>query len=436
MKKFSLLKKKLLTYTSITVSLVAIATITASTISYKTNDSQSFDLTKKFSKQEIKHLGEISKDNKDILNWISKVDFNKKTFDLIKEELFKINSITEEQKIFMYQNLLTNYSTYKLSIKLDTKTKVTSTESRISRAYESPYGGIVYPFIEYPSTNEEKLYFEDSNGEKVHESGKSSDNWEIYDYAFADDVSYLFLTNQEVLTDYLKSLDEAKVAKIQSDLNEIKTFTSNVNLLMLRMNYSSAVSSQLLVMKSSLSDLSSKINEVLNEDQYLKAIGFNRNKLTEFLQYVNQVNYATNSYLQNENQNDSLTNVTNSINTFQKYVDPFELALRAMVTVSDQILLHIPTPNGYTAFENINDHGLNDFKKQIKDNYSTMMWIEKEWSDNFQHGIVWKVTDGWFTFPDLFIATQEEPYKYKLLSPNDEFNWGHPIPLTIKGDSD
>ncbi|WP_371246691.1 hypothetical protein ACA758_01820 [Mycoplasmopsis agassizii] len=234
----------------------------------------------------------------------------------------------------------------------------------------------------------------------------------------------------------MKSLDKAKVAKIQSDLNEIKTFTSNVNLLMLRMNYSSAVSSQLLVMKSSLSDLSSKINEVLNEDQYLKAIGFNRNKLTEFLQYVNQVNYATNSYLQSENQNDSLTTVTNSINTFQKYVDPFEIALRAMVTASDQILLHIPTPNGYTAFENINDHGLNDFKKQMKDNYSTMMWIEKEWSDNFQHGIVWKVTDGWFTFPDLFIATQEEPYKYKLLSPNDEFNWGHLIPLTIKGDSD
>ncbi|WP_371246690.1 hypothetical protein ACA758_01815 [Mycoplasmopsis agassizii] len=153
MKKISLLKKKLLTYTSISVSIVAIATITASTISYKTNDSQSFDLTKKFSKQEIKHLGEISKDDKDILNWISKVDFNKKSFDLIKEELFKINSITEDQKIFMYQNLLTKYSTYKLSIKLDTKTKVTSTESRISRAYESPYGGIVYPFIEYPSEN-------------------------------------------------------------------------------------------------------------------------------------------------------------------------------------------------------------------------------------------------------------------------------------------
>lgn len=87
--------------------------------------------------------------------------------------------------------------------------------------------------------------------------------------------------------------------------------------------------------------------------------------------------------------------------------------------------------------ENFNDHGLNDWDFQMKNNEETMYKIAFNFSDNFKKGIVWKVTDWWFSYPELYIAPTNEyiedsikepsPSSFKHLSPGTNFNFGNKI---------
>lgn len=87
--------------------------------------------------------------------------------------------------------------------------------------------------------------------------------------------------------------------------------------------------------------------------------------------------------------------------------------------------------------ENFNDHGLNDWDFQMKNNEETMYKIAFNFSDNFKKGIVWKVTDGWFSYPELYIAPTNEyikdsieepsPSSFKHLSAGTSFNFGNKI---------
>ncbi|WP_426461201.1 hypothetical protein [Mycoplasma hafezii] len=103
--------------------------------------------------------------------------------------------------------------------------------------------------------------------------------------------------------------------------------------------------------------------------------------------------------------------------------------------VCDILLKSIPLGNGYTIYENFNDQGLNDWEFQWKNNHKNMISIASKYSNGFKNGIVWKVTDGWFTYPDIYIATSKgnglnneyENYSYTWLSPGNEFNFGNKI---------
>ena len=96
------------------------------------------------------------------------------------------------------------------------------------------------------------------------------------------------------------------------------------------------------------------------------------------------------------------------------------------------------TGNGKTIYENFNDHGLNDWEFQMKNNRDVMLATALEFSENLKYGVTWKVTDGWFSYPDLYISRSLYNYQqnkfvhiselpYTLLSPNNEFNFGDKI---------
>ncbi|RIV16869.1 hypothetical protein [Mycoplasmopsis gallopavonis] len=125
----------------------------------------------------------------------------------------------------------------------------------------------------------------------------------------------------------------------------------------------------------------------------------------------------------------SLASASNSVPLVGQLVSLAILSL-------DIALKTIKVGNGHTFYENFNDHGLNDWEYQLKNNFDNMLYWAISYSDNFRKGVTWKVTDGWFSFPDLYIATTEEEnndfpywkYKYKWLSPGNEFNFGNKIP--------
>ena len=69
------------------------------------------------------------------------------------------------------------------------------------------------------------------------------------------------------------------------------------------------------------------------------------------------------------------------------------------------------------------DHSLNDWKYQVKNNFYTLSRIAKEWSYNYKYHITWKVTDGWFSYPRLYIKRGSE-YSWTRFY---NFNWGDKV---------
>lgn len=190
--------------------------------------------------------------------------------------------------------------------------------------------------------------------------------------------------------------------------------------------------------QDTLSKLAYNVGILLEEEGLLKSLGLYRNDIITF-----QSEIIRSLSLVERNLSSSADDfVKNSIPTIARSIarlgNTIFIALGSVTMVVNELLSWIPTHNGYTVMENMHDHGLNDFRYQLKYNYKNMMGIAKEWSEDYKYGIVWKVTDGWFTVPELYIATQKDPnhFKYKNLSPNDEFNWGHHIPFVKKGNND
>lgn len=126
----------------------------------------------------------------------------------------------------------------------------------------------------------------------------------------------------------------------------------------------------------------------------------------------------------------------------------------------DLILNVIPTPNGATISSNMFDHGLNDFKFQLNHNVDNMLGIAQSFSEDFSHGISWKIEDSLFDTPDLWIRpgqvasehwqklsnaffatpsvivdslTSISNFEFKLPA-TKTFNWG--IPVALQGFKD
>lgn len=90
------------------------------------------------------------------------------------------------------------------------------------------------------------------------------------------------------------------------------------------------------------------------------------------------------------------------------------------------IIFNVDSGNGYTIHENWHDHGLNDWRFQLKNNRENLVKIALDHSNGFKDNIQWTVTDGWFTFPELYIKNLTEN-KDTFLSPGTSFNFGNKI---------
>lgn len=90
------------------------------------------------------------------------------------------------------------------------------------------------------------------------------------------------------------------------------------------------------------------------------------------------------------------------------------------------IIFNINSGNGYTMHENWHDHGLNDWRFQLKNNRANKVKIALDHSNGFADNIQWTVTDGWFTFPELYIKNLTNQ-KETFLSPGTSFNFGNKI---------
>ncbi|WP_426460894.1 hypothetical protein [Mycoplasma hafezii] len=109
----------------------------------------------------------------------------------------------------------------------------------------------------------------------------------------------------------------------------------------------------------------------------------------------------------------------------------------AGLLVFDILIKIIKVGNGHTIYENFNDQGLNDWEYQWKYNAKNMLEIALYYSDNLKYGVTWKVTDGWFSLPNLYISKSKlegskyryQDWDYKLLSPGNEFNYGNKIKM-------
>lgn len=100
----------------------------------------------------------------------------------------------------------------------------------------------------------------------------------------------------------------------------------------------------------------------------------------------------------------------------------------ATIIFIQAILSFYKVGNGFSVMQNWGDHGLNDWRFQLKNNASNIALIEKHFSNGYTSGIDWKVTDGWFSLPNLYIRTQANN-SWLNLSPENEFNYGNKIEM-------
>lgn len=114
---------------------------------------------------------------------------------------------------------------------------------------------------------------------------------------------------------------------------------------------------------------------------------------------------------------------------------PFLMLASGVYDLTVWFLKIIPGGNGYTVYENFNDCGLNDWKFQLKNNGDTIYKTALNFSNELHNGIVWKVTDGWFSYPELYIAKTNEynsevnnepdDSEFQHLTPGTSFNFGN-----------
>lgn len=91
-------------------------------------------------------------------------------------------------------------------------------------------------------------------------------------------------------------------------------------------------------------------------------------------------------------------------------------------------VLNLEQGNGHSVLQNMGDHGLNDYEFQIKHNLVNMANLAFLFSNNLKNSIYWKVTDGWFWYPELYIKTGENNHDVWIhLSSGNSFNFGNKI---------
>lgn len=288
------------------------------------------------------------------------------------------------------------------------------------------------------------------------------DDYKIYDHWFADDETYInwsneFIFKAKIMLAYDKYKDILTTLNSYKDNNDFNLYEQNQIEKLYRKgikitksinffnNNGSKFAKFLRKSFPKVNSITQKFNKTIQSKMKiinLMSVGIALIDLIDSTNFNNDPHYVKSTHLK-----DIINVVDKSLSFIASVVvagDPTQVArivASAYLTVSgivNWIINKVTLGNGYTIAQNFNDHGLNDWKFQMKYNAKTMVNIAYSWSNNLENGVEWKVTDGWFSFPELYIKStlpgkgKESHEQFVHLSDGNSFNFGNKISMRFK----
>ncbi|OYD26841.1 hypothetical protein EI74_0453 [Mycoplasma testudineum] len=379
---------------------------------------------------EYINVSKLAQNSKEILNWVKNVDFNTQSFKFIKNSLFNLN-IDLELKKFMNKNLDEKYHTLVLNFSSESnpKSQKQLQEIEINKAFAEVFNRYI------TNKNGDLVKY---NGRHILLSGDSYNDWDIHDYFFADDESWFRKSNEDVYRDIEIAFYPDLIAKLQNYKKSVENFDNLISKhrldnLFIEKSKINIGSFEWTKIKTAYPEISKAYYESekhrLEFEELSNKSGIQYDDLKRFMKIADE---EMNKFANSLNTAILTRSIITSIGSKITKLIPLPLvqAVSKTLDITSQFLkllynmLNIKTGNGYTVVENMHDHGLNDFRFQWKYNIENMVLIQKNWSENFRYGIQWKVSDGWFTLPRLFIRAQkhgEEDTEFF------GFNWGNKV---------
>ncbi|MGY6172620.1 hypothetical protein ACW95P_04720 [Candidatus Mycoplasma pogonae] len=439
-----------------------------------------------FKEKDYKKLSNEAKNNIEILNWIKKTNY--KTKNSIVDDIKTLSelSISKDLKIFMLENLVTKFEMFQKYEKTK-EINPTKTKSRWLKNYkerkERNYNN------DYAFWNAEKR-----TGELYYYNNQIIQNGEDYqitwDHMFNDDVTHIGWSTEYIAKFRMTQIIKETIDDFTLIKNEIKPYLKNEVISDEEMlKYFANNKDDLIDVFKNEYQTYEKQKEILNkiDKNVNKRLLKNSDKLIRFQKKLSGTNFSSvkNAFGVKAKFSAAINSISkspkivatslkhlatafsgilsivdgfleyNSTLSEEKLIIKYGLgaigvvagvaslvgsaipvlgALFVLGSIGIQLLENIKTNNGYTIWENFGDHGLNDWYFQLKNNSNVISQIAHSFSENFTKPIEWKVDDGWFTLPNLFIRTGQGNYKSNFieLSPGWEFNYGDKIKLKLK----
>ncbi|TDO18980.1 hypothetical protein EI74_0798 [Mycoplasma testudineum] len=405
------------------------AIVTPGVLAIKINEEKDVDeinellkITSPFSEEQYNNLSILAQKNVEISNWIKSINFDTQSMKTIKNKLYNLN-VSLDLKKFMNRNLDEKFELLVSTI-LKREKHSKKNEIEINKSFAQVFD----------------RYIKDSNGNIIEIDGKnvllsgdSYTNWDIHDYFFADDESWFRKSNEDVYQDvemvFLYKMAES-LKKYNASIERHNGIVEVLSLAATKLGSSfsafsyipnlSTASSIYLNAGSTTMSAVSALNSAYHEsrraknefEKLSKISGIENKKLIRFMNSadleINQFSKAINNALRvGSFATSAASSVFGLVKTPKTKLISLALNVASLTFDLINALLNIKTPNGFSIIENMHDHGLNDFRNQWINNTENMVLIQKNWSENFKYGIQWKVSDGWFTLPRLFIRAQK-----------------------------
>ncbi|MDK2819370.1 MAG: hypothetical protein KFW07_00890 [Mycoplasmataceae bacterium] len=286
-------------------------------------------------------------------------------------------------------------------------------------------------------------YLKNINGSNIINKGRSRTAPEIHDSLFGDDVSYIRYDTQDVYNIYTKGLDKNFVKRLERAIKNVNGSKYVLDIAIRNMGFfipdSLGVAFDPLVIEAFLTNiynewnwmgLSNDVNFLRANTNWLQNIGMYTNDLKKILEGYSII---TNSHYYSTDWRYVSTSIISRFSGFLFSIKEPTFMTQAIAIGIHAIneMLNVPMGNGYSPIENMHDHGLNDWNSQLRNNFTAIGSLAQQASQSgnnkFVDGVEWKVTDGWWTLPKLYLKWQGKR-DWIDVSPGQSFNWGNKVP--------
>lgn len=424
--------------------------------------AQNTEELKEYLKDDYEQLSIDLQTNNEYINWISQFDDSNLTD--INGSIVEIGDLnmTLKEKSFLLMNYLE---------KVDTRTIENNVEKlqipEVASTRSSSGVDFNYLYTKDKYGNYEQVY--NSFGQKVRRSG--SDRRTTRYSTFKDDITHIYMSNQTVLDNaYLsyqaemEMADNASKNKLKQKVGTNGYYRIEYLLNSNTITYETASSNDRYLLDAYKDNYYDFLRETerISAPYYFNGIAQEGNNYSRASMGVLVISFIYNFAKQSLNDGEKsdfsefasdilgagLKVATNlGIKTITTKLGgaigsiwgPGGAVIGAAIgwltgTAIGLVLSIVETGNGYTIWENFDDHGLNDWNFQWKSNRKNMSLNGIHWSERYTKGVYWKVTDGWFYTPRLYIGTQGEGLRNisGTTSTGNSFNWGNKIGVYYK----